>query len=278
MLIPRTFSLIWEAHTHGHTRTHARARAHTRTHAQTHVHTHTHILPLSLIPLLSRRPRLKQRQNARKKRRRHSKKPLLKQRWDDWTLRVCMQVCICIYVCASMYMYIYMCIYIYVQMYVYTYTYTYIHTIYIHIHICIYILLGGCSLLQCVHSACCGVMHVRNIYVGVMCPVFSSASARVNACARTRPTRSIPPRKSFWWKPVFCIGVGHVCACLYTHTHTHTRTHKHTHALTLSLIPLLSRRPRLKQRQNARKKRRRHSKKPLLKQRSQHHIPALLNP
>ena len=25
-----------------------------------------------------------------------------------------------------------------------------------------------------------------NIYVGVMCPVFSSARARVNACARTR--------------------------------------------------------------------------------------------
>jgi len=46
-----------------------------------------------------------------------------------------------------------------------------------------YILLGRCSLLQCVHSACCGVMHVRNIYVGVMCPVFSSAHARVNACA-----------------------------------------------------------------------------------------------
>ena len=44
-----------------------------------------------------------------------------------------------------------------------------------------YILLGGCSLHQCVHSARCGKM-----YVGVMCPVFSSAHARVNACARTR--------------------------------------------------------------------------------------------
>ena len=41
-----------------------------------------------------------------------------------------------------------------------------------------YILLGGCSLHQCVHSARCGKM-----YVGVMCPVFSSAHARVNACA-----------------------------------------------------------------------------------------------
>ena len=83
--------------------------------------------------------------------------------------------------------------------------------------------------------------------------------------------------------PVELDGKGAQCACAdartrtharthaHTHTHTHTRTHKHTHALTLSLIPLLSRRPRLKQRQDARK-RRRPSKRPLLKQRSQHHI------
>ena len=62
-----------EAHTHEHTHTH------THTYTRTHVHACTYILPFHLVSLLSRRPRLKLRQNARRGRR-HRKTPLLKQR------------------------------------------------------------------------------------------------------------------------------------------------------------------------------------------------------
>jgi len=122
--------------------------------------------------------------------------------------------------------------------------------IYISLHMK-YILLGRCSLLQCVHSACCGVMHVRKVYVGAMCPVFSSAHARVNACASAlvytpeyRYNLSCTSLQLLSGLDTYVLVCGRTRrlslsrslsrarALIYSHTHTPTHTHTHTHTRT----------------------------------------------